>query len=138
MTDETGAAATPSLDELRARAEAASAALAAAEAAAAKPVLTLDEAKAALDLAEKSLAFAEGAYWELQHAEQDLATAREFAAKAPGDMKAAAEARIPPAEERLAAAKAAFDAHPATREDIDRCAQAVLDAREAVAAAEEA
>lgn len=134
MTDETGAAATPSLEELRARAEAANAELAAAEAAAARPVLTLAEARHALANAEQALAFAEGAYWELQHAEQDLGTAREFAEKAPADMKDAALARIPVAEERLAAAQAAFADHPATREDIDACAQAVLDAREAVAA----
>lgn len=129
------------LEELRAAAIAAAEALRAAEEAEANPPLSVEDAQAQLTAATEALEAVERPFWDYEHAIIAVNQAgRELEyAVAHGDEDdiAKRQANLATAQEALAAAKVAFDAHPATRSDIDAAAQAVLDARAALARAEE-
>lgn len=133
MNDKTAA---PSIEELEAAATRAQAALDAARAEAAVPTLTVGEARDAVAAAEAALQAAEGTKWELTHATIALNQARRDAEQAPEFAREAFTAQIGPAEARLKAAQAAYDAAPPDGRTIDLAAQAVLDARAALAKAE--
>lgn len=151
MSDTPSAPTAPGLDDLRATATAAAQTLAAAEAFAAIPVLTADEAAAQLKTAEDALEFAERPFWDVEHAQIDVNAAgiRVTEAQAKLDSLGTdansvlreahttildeAKAAVPAAQERLKAAVKALATHPVPKAEIDKAAQAVVDARAAVA-----
>ena len=126
------------LDELRAEAAAAQAALEAAEYAAAHPPLTLEQATAKLEAAEAELKRIEGPYWDHEHAVIDYNVAVNKAIGASADDKPRLDSEVAEALLKMEAAKAAFEASEWSPLANDLAAQAVIDAREAVAKAQEA
>lgn len=134
----TEAAAT--LDELRARAEAALADLKQAEDNAENPPLSVELAEEQLKNAEAVLELAERPYWDREHARHALATAKNFVPpqvpehlQAVADkLKADVEAAIPQLEADHLAAMGAHEASGMGPEHIDGAAQLVHAARKAL------
>lgn len=129
------------LEELRAAAVAAAEALRAAEEAEANPPLSVEDAEAQLTAANEALEAVERPFWDYEHAiiaVNQAGRELEFAvAHGDEDDIAKRQENLAAANENLVTAKTAYDAHPATRSDIDAAAQAVLDARAALERAQE-
>jgi hypothetical protein len=99
------------------------------------PALTVVQAQAQLERAEAALKAIEGPAWELEHAQIALKQIKnQIAAEADEEIRTIYEGRLPAIQAR---SEDALKAKQPTPKEMDVAAQAVLDARAALAKAEE-